>query len=188
LHRLGDRATVVEGHCVPYGEGVTFWPVREAIQRAVGIGPRTGTSRAQGQIAAQLDGMADGELVAPRIQALLGLGPAAPGLQGTFWAVRRLFEHLAAHAPLIAVFEDIHWAEPTLLDLLEYLVDRVHAVPVLLYFVARPELLEARPAWLSEKANANKLSLGPLSEVHTDLLIRQLLRGAPMAGESRERL
>lgn len=188
LHRLANRATVVEGHCVPYGEGVTFWPVSETIRRAVGIGPRTGTSRARGRIAALLDGMADGELVAPRIQALLGLGPAAPGLQETFWAVRRVLEHVADRAPLVAVFEDVHWAEPTLLDLLEYLVDRVHAVPVLLYLVARPELLEARPAWLSGKPNANRLSLGPLSAAHTDLLIRQQLRGARLADESRERL
>ena len=166
-HRLADRATVVEGHCVPYGEGVTFWPVSGAIRRAAGIGPRTGTSQARRRIAALLDGMVDGELVAPRIQALLGLGPAAPGLQETFWAVRRLIEHLAKRAPLVAVFEDIHWAEPTLLDLLEYLVDRVHALPVLLYFVARPELLEARPAWLSSKSNANRLSLGPLSAADT---------------------
>jgi class 3 adenylate cyclase/tetratricopeptide (TPR) repeat protein len=188
LHRLANRATVVEGHCVPYGEGVTFWPVSEAIRRAVGIGPRTGTSRARGRIAALLDGMADGELVAPRIQALLGLGPVAPGLQETFWAVRRVLEHVADGAPLVAVFEDVHWAEPTLLDLLEYLVDRVHAVPVLLYLVTRPELLEARPGWLSGKPNANRLSLGPLSAAHTDVLIRQLLRGARLADESRERL
>jgi class 3 adenylate cyclase/tetratricopeptide (TPR) repeat protein len=188
LHRLGDRAAVVEGHCMPYGEGVTFWPVRGAIQRAVGIGPQTGTGLARGRIAAQLDGMADGELVAPRIEALLGLGPAAPGLQETFWAVRRLLEHLAGRGPLVAVFEDIHWAEPTLLDLLEYLVDRVHGVPVLLLFVARPELLEARAAWLSGKPNANQLSLGPLTVSDTDLLIRQLLRGARLADEPRERI
>ena len=188
LHRLADRATVVEGHCVPYGEGVTFWPVSEAIRRAAGIGPQTGTSQARELIAGQLDGMADGELVALRIQALLGLGPAEPGLQETFWAVRRLFEHLAKRAPLVAVFEDIHWAEPTLLDLLEYLVDRVHEVPVLLFFVARPELLEARPAWLSGKPNANRLSLGPLSAADTDVLIRQMLRGARLADEPRERI
>ncbi|MGN6795215.1 MAG: adenylate/guanylate cyclase domain-containing protein [Streptosporangiaceae bacterium] len=188
LHRLSGRATVVEGHCVPYGEGVTFWPVSETIRRAVGIGPQTGTDVARGQIAALLDGMADGELVAPRIQALLGLAPATPGLQETFWAVRRVLEHVADRAPLVAVFEDIHWAEPTLLDLLEYLVERVHAVPVLLCFVTRPELLEARPAWLSGNLNANRLSLGPLSAAHTDLLIRQLLRGARLADESQERL
>src|SRR5262245_40383604 len=188
VHRLADRATIVQGHCVPYGEGVTLWPVSETIRRAVGIGPGTGTSQARGRIAALLDGMVDGELVAPRIQALLGLGPAAPGLQETFWAVRKVLEHVADRRPLVAVFEDIHWAEPTLLDLLEYLVDRVHAAPVLLCFVTRPELLEARPAWLSGKANTNKLSLGPLSDAHTDLLIRQLLRGAQLAGESREQL
>ena len=73
-----------------------------------------------------------------------------------------MLEHVAGRAPLVAVFEDIHWAEPTLLDLLEYLVDRVNAGPVLLYLVARPELLEARPAWLSGKPNANRLSLGLL--------------------------
>lgn len=188
LHRLADRATVVEGHCVPYGEGVTFWPVNGAIRRAAGIGPRTGASQARRRIAALLDGMADRELVAPRIQALLGLRRAAPGLQETFWAVRRLFEHMAGHGPLVAVFEDTHWAEPTLLDLLEYLVDRVHAAPVLLVFVARPDLLEARPGWLSGKPNAHRLSLGSLSAAETDQLIRQLLRGARLADEPRERI
>ena len=188
LRRLADQATVVEGHCVPYGEGVTFWPVSEAIRRAVGIGPRAGTSQARRRIAARLDGMADGESVAPRIQALLGLRHATPGLQETFWAVRRLFEHMAGRGPLVAVFEDIHWAEPTLLDLLEYLVDRVHAAPVLLVFVARPELLEARPGWLSGKPNAHRLSLGPLSAAETGQLIRELLRGARLADESRERI
>jgi class 3 adenylate cyclase/tetratricopeptide (TPR) repeat protein len=188
LHRLADRATVIAGHCVPYGEGVTFWPVSEAIRRAAGIAPQTGTGPARERIAALLDGMADGESIALRIQALLGLGRAAPGLQETFWAVRRLFEHLAARGPLVAVFEDIHWAEPTFLDLLEYLVDRVQAVPVLLFFVARPELLEARPGWLSGKPTAHRLSLGPLSAAETDQLIRQLLHGARLADESRERI
>jgi class 3 adenylate cyclase/tetratricopeptide (TPR) repeat protein len=190
LHHLADRAAVVEGHCVPYGVGVTFWPVNEAIRRAAGIGPRTGTSQARRRIAAALDGMADGELVAPRIQSLLGLRRAAPGLQETFWAVRRLFEHMAGRGPLVAVFEDIHWAEPTLLDLFEYLVDRVHAAPVLLVFVARPDLLEARPGWLSGKPNAHRLSLGALSAAETDRLIRQLLllRGARLADEPRERI
>src|SRR5215469_11078303 len=188
LRGLADRATVVEGHCVPYGEGVTFWPVSEAIRRAVDIGPRTGTSQARRRIAARLDGMADSESVAPRIQSLLGLRRAAPGLQETFWAVRRLFEHMAGRGPLVAVFEDIQWAEPTLLDLLEYLVDRVHAVPVLLVFVARPDLLEARPGWLSGSPNAHRLSLGSLSAAETDQLIRQLLRGAQLADEPRERI
>ena len=188
LHRLAGRATVVAGHCVPYGEGVTFLPVSEAIRRAAGIGPRTGTSRARGRIAALLDGMADGKPIARRIQALLGLGRAAPGLQETFWAVRRLFEHLAGRGPLVAVFDDIHWAEPTFLDLLEYLVDRVHAVPVLLYFVGRPELLEARSGWLSGKPNAHRLNLGPLSAAETDQLIRQVLHGARLADESREQI
>jgi class 3 adenylate cyclase/tetratricopeptide (TPR) repeat protein len=188
LHCLADRATVVVGHCVPYGEGVTFWPVSEAIRRAADIGPRTGTSRARTRIGALLDRMADGESIALRIQALLGLGRAAPGLQETFWAVRRLFEHLAERRPLVVVFEDIHWAEPTFLDLLEYLVDRVQAVPVLLFFVARPELLEARPGWLSGKPSAHRLSLGPLSAAETDQLIRQLLQGARLADESREQI
>jgi class 3 adenylate cyclase/tetratricopeptide (TPR) repeat protein len=188
LRGLADRAMAVEGHCVPYGEGVTFSPVNGAIRRAAGIGPRTGTSQARRRIVTLLDGMTDGDLVAPRIQSLLGLRRAAPGLQETFWAVRRLFEHMAGRRPLVAVFEDIHWAEPTLLDLLEYLVDRVHAAPVLLVFVARPDLLEARPGWLSGKPNAHRLSLGSLSAAETDQLIRQLLRGARLADEPRERI
>ena len=67
-----------------------------------------------------------------------------------FWATRRLFEALARERPLVVFFEDVHWAEPTFLDLVEYLAERVRDAPILVVCIARPELLEERPGWAAE--------------------------------------
>ena len=86
-----------------------------------------------------------------------GSAPAG-GIQETLWAVRRLLERLAARGPVVVVFDDIHWAEPTFLDLVEYLGDWIRSVPVLIVCQARPELLEIRPSWLTAKDNATPRS------------------------------
>src|SRR5207248_7649995 len=97
-------------------------------------------------IASLLSNADDGERVARQVAELVGLaeGPAAPG--EAFWAVRRLLEALAAERPLVVVLDDVHWAEPTLLDLVEYVGEWTKA-PVLVLCAARRELVEMRPAW-----------------------------------------
>ena len=82
-------------------------------------------------------------------------GGASPGAtEDAFWAVRKLLEHLARERPLVVVFDDIHWAEPTMLDLIEHLADWTRDAAVLLVCVARPELLEIRSGWGGGKMNA----------------------------------
>ncbi|HEU5264834.1 MAG TPA: tetratricopeptide repeat protein, partial [Gaiellaceae bacterium] len=105
--------------------------------------------------------------------------PATSG--DTQWAVRRLLEALAGKKPLLVVLEDVHWAEPTLLDLVEHLADFVRA-PLLIVCLARPELLEARPGWGGGRVRSTAIELEPLSEEESELLVEKLL--AQLAGTS----
>ena len=89
--------------------------------------------------------------------------------------MRKLLEHLGKPSPVVVLFDDIQWAEPTFLDLLEYLVDWIQSAPVLLICLARPELLEQRPGWMTGKANATRIALEPLSGPETAMLIRNLI-------------
>ena len=108
--------------------------------------------------------------------ALLGCsGWRAPSLpEETFWAVRRLVKR-RSDQPLVVVIEDIHWAEETLLDLIEYLVERTSEAPVLLLTLARPDIGEMRPGWGSGIANATTIELRPLGDKQADALIDNLL-------------
>jgi tetratricopeptide (TPR) repeat protein len=102
--------------------------------------------------------------------------------------VRRLVEALALERPLVIVFDDIHWAEPTFLDLVAHLADRIRDAPVLLVCISRPELLETRPSWAAGKANATSILLDPLSENESDRLIENLELEAELDADLRSRI
>jgi predicted ATPase/DNA-binding SARP family transcriptional activator len=156
--RLGREVNVLTGRCLPYGEGITFWPLREVVRQA-------GGGDSPGRIQDLLDGQADAAEVAERLSRALG-----PGNQGRsdaaeiFWAARRLLETLAQSRPLLVVFEDLHWAEPTFLDLVESLAVRPGRSPLVLICIARPELLEQRPLWAAGAARAVPIDLTPLAD------------------------
>jgi class 3 adenylate cyclase/tetratricopeptide (TPR) repeat protein len=188
LSGLGDRATVISGRCIPYGEGITFWPIVTVVRDAAGIGGRDGAEEAAPKLARLLEGEPEATLVAERLARLLGIGSATPGIEETFLAVRKLFEHLARRQPLVVVFDDIQWGEMTFLDLLEYLLDRIVTAPVLLLCLTRPELLELRAGWMSGKRGASLLPLQPLTEAEMERLIRNLVGGAELATEARHRV
>jgi class 3 adenylate cyclase/tetratricopeptide (TPR) repeat protein len=143
---LGDHARVLRGRCLPYGEGITFWPVAEALREAAGLDEATSAEDAEARIAALLPSDQD-RTVVERMAAILGLGGAAGPIQESFWAIRKTFEGLATEKPLVLVFDDIQWAEPTFLDLVQYLATFAAGHPMLLLCLARPELLETRPDW-----------------------------------------
>jgi class 3 adenylate cyclase/tetratricopeptide (TPR) repeat protein len=187
LPKLREDATIVVGRCLPYGEGITFWPIVELLRAAAGISDAHSPAEARTRIGGLLDGR-EAELVGSRLAALMGLADVTPGVQETFWAVRKLFAGLAARQPLVVVFDDIHWAEPTFLDLLEYLVDSLDDVPVVLICLARPELLEVRGGWMTAKSNASLLTLRSLDDAEMDALMRNLLGGAELAGDTGTRI
>ncbi|MDQ3932606.1 MAG: AAA family ATPase [Actinomycetota bacterium] len=179
---------VLTGHCLPYGEGITFRPVVEVLRDAAGIKEEDSRQDARARLTDLLPTGEDWMLVADRLVPLLRLAGATPGIQETFWAVRKLFEALAAQRPLVVVFDDLHWGEPTFLDLLEYLVDWVREVPLLLLCLGRPELLETRPTWVAGKANASLINLAPLEEREIEGLIGNLVGGAEIDAEARSRI
>ena len=128
LSNVGDRATVLKGRCLPYGEGITFWPITEVLRDAAEIRLQELPGEARAKIAGLLAAGDDTALIGERLAALLGLAEDTLGIQETFWAVRRLFEHLGAQRPLVILFDDIQWGESTFLDLVEYLTDRKSVV------------------------------------------------------------
>ena len=178
---LAGEARVLVGHCRSYGEGITYWPIAEMVREAVGENVQAG-------LVALLDGEPDGERIASVIGAALGEGELTGGGEETFWALRRLFEALAADRPLVLVFEDIHWAEPTLLDLIEYLAGRVRERPLLVLCLARPELLDARPGWGGGKTNAVSLLLEVLSKRDTERMLQERLESRVITPELRARI
>ncbi len=187
LPRLGSETRVVVGRCLPYGEGITFWPVAEMLRDAAGVSVLDPPGEVRARIRELLTGP-DAELVGERLAGIVDVGAVVPGVQETFWAVRKFVEELAAHGPLVVVFDDIHWAEPTLLDVIEYLADSLHDVPVLVLCLARPELLEQRGDWMAGKENASLVTLGVLDGEQTDALIANLLAGTSLSEEARGRI
>jgi DNA-binding SARP family transcriptional activator len=161
---LESEALVLPGRCLAYGDGITFWPLREIVEQAV----RGGT------VTDLLPGDDDAELIAARVTAAIGAAESAARVEDILWSFRRLFEALARARPLVLVFDDIHWAEPTLLDLLEHVAAHADRAPILLLCLARPELAEQRPRWTEAWET---IALGPLAPGETTELIGELLRG-----------
>ena len=116
----------------------------------------------------------DSDAIAAQFADVLGIGGGGPPVEAS-WAIRRFLEALSLKRPVVAVLDDIHWAEPTLLDVIEHVADWSRDAPFLLLCMARPELLEERPDWGGGKRNATSVHLEPLSEPEADALIESLL-------------
>jgi DNA-binding SARP family transcriptional activator len=165
-----DETRVVVGRCVAYGAGATYLPVAELVRGVVPEATPAG-------IASLLVGEDDSEQVAQRLAEVVGFaeGPAAPG--ESFWAIRRFLEVLARERPLLVAFDDMHWAEPTLLDLIEYLGEWADG-PMLIVGLARGELLEAVPAWGGPTSTGFLVELEPLAHGDVGALLDELAGGA----------
>ena len=165
-----DDSTILRGGCLSYGQGITFWPLIEAIRSAAEIDDGMSIADARERLA---DLCAAQTEIVERLAPLLGLSDASYPLEETFWAVRRLLEKLAETAPVVFLVEDIHWAEATLLDLIEELA-RECVGPILVLCSARVDLLERRPGWGDGSAET-VLNLRPLDDAHMERIIGNLL-------------
>ena len=180
----GDRADVswLEGRSLPYGAGITLWALGEIVKAQCGILETDAADEAarklRATVAAALVESSDAEWVLSHLRPLvLGADEQRAGDRQAevFAAWRRFFEALAAQRALVLVLEDLHWADDTLLDFVEYLVESVTDVPLLAIATARPELRQRRPGWAASLQGAETVLLAPLSDAETTRLLSDLL-------------
>jgi class 3 adenylate cyclase/tetratricopeptide (TPR) repeat protein len=181
---VDQSADVLRGRCLSYGRGITFWPIVEIVRQATGIREEDPPERARQQIASILDGAAD---AAERVAAAVGLSEHEFPLEELFWGVRKLLENLARRGPLVVLFEDVHWAELTLLDLIEHVAVSSSDAPMLVLCTARPEFDEERPGWGPAGGSA-RVDLRALSAEETALVVRDLLGGSEVGEQVTQRV
>jgi class 3 adenylate cyclase/tetratricopeptide (TPR) repeat protein len=177
-----DHALVLRGRCLSYGEGITFWPLVEALREASGIDEDDDFAAARAKLEALLG--EGNEEIFERLASAVGLGRQEYPLPEVFWAARKLVETLSRRRPLVLVLEDLHWAEPALLDLVDHVLATAEDAPALLLCIARPDLLEARPEW----EEVDRLALGPLPPEASAEVVDNLLGDAQIAEDARARI
>jgi class 3 adenylate cyclase len=188
-----DRELVTwrQGRCLPYGEGMALGALGEIVKAQAGILDTDPTEQAAAKLEQAVAGLigeeSEAAWVLKHLASLVGL---AGGLElggdrrvEAFAAWRRFLEALAERGPAVLVVEDLHWADELLLDFLDHLVDWAADVPLLIMATARPGLLACRPGWGGGKANSAVVSLAPLSEADTALLVGGLLGQAVLPAE-----
>ena len=167
---------VLRGRCLPYGDGITYWPVSEMVRQAARITPEMGALEALAQLVASSPDTA----VSDRLAFAIGLTGDSPVIGAGIdreiaWAFRRWVEAQSARAPLLLIVEDIHWAEPAMLDLIEYAATWSREASVLILCLARPELLDKRPGWGAGRFQSSRINLEPLNRDESSALIEALL-------------
>jgi len=183
LEDISERALVARGRCLPYGEGITFWPLLEAFKDVAELDDSAPVEENRARLVELIeDEAADPELVAQRVLEIVGMAEARAGVEENFDSVRLFLEALGRRRALIVVFDDVHWAESTFLDLVEHLADWSRGASILLLCMARPELLEVRPGWAGGKLNATTVLLEPLSDVECRELVSNLVGQDGVAG------
>jgi len=180
VRSIADEAVVLQSRCLSYGDGITYWPLAEVFRQAAGIVPEDAEEDARAKLTSHLgERLAD---ATSRIESVMGLSKQQYGKDELFWAVRAVLQELVRRRPLVVVFDDIHWAEPTFLDFIEQLLDASRGVPLLLVCAARHELREDRPGFAAGRRAASQIELGELSREDSGLVVRNLLGEASLPG------
>jgi predicted ATPase/class 3 adenylate cyclase len=198
VQRIRGRARVTRGHCLPYGEGVTYWPIAEVVRDLAGLAPTHDFDEARSRILALAEATraagghyheSDAGHIAEVVAGAVGLSGSTAETTEIAWAVRRLLETTAlTGGPLVVVIDDIHWAEPALLELIEHVATLTSDVPLLIVCTARPELAEVAPGWSEEVPHAVRRTLDPLDTTDVDALLNGLLDGMHLPGDLRTRI
>jgi class 3 adenylate cyclase/TolA-binding protein len=185
-----------QGRSLPYGEGVAFWALGEMVKAQAGVLESDSADEASQKLRRAVHDLIesghDAEWVEGHLRPLLGLGPAsavgADRQVEAFAAWRRFVEALAERGPTVLVFEDLHWADESLLDFVDHLLEWAVDVPLLVLCTARPELTVRRPAWGGGQVNASTVVLAPLSSQQTAQLVGVLLEQAVLPAHAQRAL
>ena len=178
------------GRCLAYGEGVAYWALAEMVRMRCGIreddSPVTARGKLQNTLEEYFLDPSERQWVEPRLAHLLALEEAVQGDQeNLFPAWRTFFERIADQAPTVLVFEDMQWAEPGLLQFVEYLLEWSRTLPMLIVLLARPEAADESPALVSGRRNFSAIYLEPLPEAAMSELLTALVPGLPRDLEER---
>ena len=173
VRHASGRAQVLRGRCLPYGDGITFWPIAEALRQAAGILFEDREEEAQAKLRS-LAG-AGREDAALRIWSLIGSGSGGYSKDELLWSVRYVLDTIARRRPLVVIFDDIHWAEPIFLDLIEHVADTSDGVPLLIVCAARHELIDEYPGFLAGRRGAHRIELHELSRSDTARVLENLI-------------
>jgi class 3 adenylate cyclase/tetratricopeptide (TPR) repeat protein len=169
-----EGTTILRGRALPYGEGVTYWPLAEMVKSAAGITDDDPIETAK----AKLVECCGDEAIAELLGLAAGVMEAVETERGQpeiAWAAREFADELADVQPLIMVFEDIHWAEEPLLELIDHLAQWVRERALLIICLARPELLDVRPGWGGGRVRSTAIELEPLAREESEALAEALL-------------
>jgi len=175
--RISRRARILRSRCLPYGDGITYWPVRELVLAASGITPVDTRDMALAKLETVVAGSDRRDLVRKGVASIVGLTDETVRSEEIPWAVRRFFEALAAERPLVLLVDDLQWAEPGLVDILEHVLDLGRG-SMLLVTVARPELEEIHPEWLS-RSSIGMIQLDALGDTDAATLLDHLAPELP---------
>ena len=178
LPSLAPNAVVATAQCLPYGQQLTYWPMRQVLFTLTGIGEDVMPKQVRDRIAAWLAdlGVENPERDAKLLAATVGeMGTEGADKDQLFAAWRAALEAVARRSPLVIVFEDLHWSSDSLLDLAEFVMQPRGEAAVLMIVLARPELLDRRPAWGGGRLNHLAIALEPLREAAIADLVRHLL-------------
>jgi DNA-binding SARP family transcriptional activator/tetratricopeptide (TPR) repeat protein len=178
LGRMSGRVAVARGRCLPYGERVALWPLAEAVRQAVGCSGEHNHAEVCARLVERMAAEPRGSLIADRVAAAIGVGDAPSGsTTERLWAVRRFVESIAADRPLLLVFDDVQWADPGFLDVVDYIAETSRESPIMLLCIARQDLLDERPGWGGGKLNAMSILVGPLADAEIELIAASALAG-----------
>jgi class 3 adenylate cyclase len=184
---LGERATVLRGRCLPYGDGITYWPVVELLRQMVGWRDGKGQAEILAELGALLGDEGSAGVVLRRIGHLVGAGEGTANAEETSWTVRKLMEAVGRRRPAVCVIDDLQFGEPSLLDLVESIAAWSRGAPILLVCLARADLLEIRPDWGEGLEDASVLRVEQLARAESGELVANLLSGATLGARRRVR-
>jgi len=182
-----------QGRCLPYGEGITYWALGEMVKAQAGIlesdTPDDVAAKLGNAVELAAEDASERDWLSTNLGPLVGVSDSTTSNRDeSFAAWRGFLEGVATQRPLILVFEDLHWADSSMIEFLEHLVDWSSGVSMLVVCTARPELYERHPGWGGGKRNSTTISLGPLSGDDTSRLIAVLLQQAVLPAETQAAL
>jgi class 3 adenylate cyclase/tetratricopeptide (TPR) repeat protein len=191
LDGLVDEVYWHRGRCLAYGDGVAYWALAEMVRMRAGIteqeGPDAAAAKLRDALQPHVPDAEERSWVEERLAQLLGVVEQASFPREDLFAAWRLFlERLAEQSPTVLLFEDLQWADPALLDFIDYLLDFSRGHPLYVVTLARPELADRHPRWGSSKRDFTSLTLEPLDGETMDTLLAGLVPGLP--DELRDRI